>query len=493
MSTTLKSISMRNGFLLAALCAGTLTACSDTPLKLTNPNSATITGTASDPNALQLTATGLLSDFRAPRTGQMSGLGRLGRESYVFTPQEGRNTTNYLIGITVGTKQELDPAGFITATWNYTALRNIYNFKNAISANATLTATQKSAALGFAKTIEAAQLLGILITTDTLGEIVQMLDDPTKPAPFVSRDSAYKYILASFDSARTALAAGGAAFPFTLHSGFAGFNTPATFLQFTNAMEARAAADYATAGGGAAAWAKAQTALAGSFLNMGAANAAAMQAGVYHIYSTATGDATSGLDPVSNTTLYAHMSFLTDAQLKADGTADNRVLTKIKTGLPARQGPVTAAGPTSGTSTIGFNIYASLTSSVPVIRNEELILLNAEAKLATGDAAGAIAALNVTRTVSGGLPPSTLTAASAPSAILDQILYEKRYSLMFEGLRWVDMRRYGRLGQLPLDVTSGPNKNFVAIVAPIPQGECLTRAALSGVYLGPGGLNDCAP
>src|SRR6185437_13016190 len=226
-----------------------------------------------------------------------------------------------------------------------------------------------------------AQLLGILITTDTLGLIVQVLDDPTQPAPFVTRDSGYKYILASFDSARTALAAGGAAFPFTLHSGFTGFNTPATFLQFTNALEARAAADYATAGGGAAAWAKAQTALAGSFLNMGAANAAAMNAGVYHIYSSATGDVLSGLDPITNTTLYAHMSYLADAQLKADGTTDNRVLAKIKTGLPSRQGPVTAAGPTSASSTIGFNVYPTSATSIPVIRNEELILLNAEVKL----------------------------------------------------------------------------------------------------------------
>ena len=485
---------MRNRFLLAALCAGTLTACSDTPLKLTNPNSATISGASADPNALQLTATGLLSDFRAPRTGQIWNLGRLGREAYDFTPQEGRNTTAYLIGITVGTKQEIDPAnGFIAATWNYSALRDIYNFKNSINANATLTATQKSAALGFAKTLEAAQLLGIIITTDSLGLITQILDDPTTPAPFVTRDSAYKYILAAFDSAKTALAAGGNAFPFTLHSGFTGFDTPATFLQFTNAMEARAAADYATAGGGAAAWAKAQTALAASFLNMGAANAAAMQAGVYHVYSSSTGDVLSGLDPVTNTTLYAHMSYLTDAQLKADGTADNRLLTKIFTGLPSRQGPVTAAGPTSGSSTIGFKVYPTSATPIPVIRNEELILLNAEVKLGTGDLAGAIAALNITRTVSGGLPPSTLTAASAPSAILDQILYEKRYSLMLEGLRWVDMRRYGRLNQLPLDVPSGPNKNFVAIVAPIPQAECLVRAKLTGVYLGPGGLTDCAP
>ncbi len=491
MPITSKNYSMRKRIILTVLAGASLTACSDKPLQLVNPNSATITGTAGDPAALQLTATGLLSDFRNARA--ITGVGRLGRETYIFTPQEGRNTTNYLIGITVGTKQELDPAGFVTATWNYGSLRNIYNFKNAAATNATLTAAQKAATLGYAQTFEASELLGIIMTSDSLGLITQILDDPTQPAPFVSRDSAYKYIINTYDAARANLAAGGAAFPFTLHSGFAGFNTPATLAQFAAAMEARASAHYATLGGGAAYWAKAQTALAASFLNTNAATAAAMNVGVYHVYSAATGDALNGLDPVTNTVLYGHMSYLTDAQNKADGTQDNRVLTKIKLGLPSRQGPVTSAGPTSASSTIGFNVYPTSATPVPVIRNEELILLNAEAKLATGDAAGAIAAINTTRAVSGGLAQSALTPASTASSILDQILYEKRYSLMLEGLRWADMRRYGRLNQLPLDVTSGANKNFVAIVAPIPQNECLTRTKLSGAYLGPNGQNNCAP
>lgn len=488
---------MRNRILLAVLCAGALVACSASELNLTNPNSATIIGANADPTALQLQATGLLADYRGIRTGEMSGLGRLGRESYVFTPQEGRNTSNYLVGITVGSKRELDPAGFITATWGYGALRDNYNFRNTVNALPTtiLTAAQKSAALGFAKTLEAAHLLEIIITTDSLGAITQILPDPKAFAPFVSRDSVYKYILGTLDSALVALAAGSATFPFSLHSGFAGFNTPATFAQFTNALEARAAVDYAPlAGAGAAAmWAKAQTALGLSFLNMGATTAAAMNVGVYHVYSSATGDILSGLDPVTNTTLYSHMSYQTDAQLQADGiTPDNRYLTKISTGLPARAGPP-ASQPTSATSTHGFKIYSSSTSPVPVIRNEELILLKAETDLGLGNTAAAIADLNVTRVNMGLLPPATAATLTTPALILAQILYEKRYSLMFEGIRWADMRRYGLLSQLPLDITSGPNANFVAIVAPIPQSECLVRSGLTGAFLGPNGLNDCAP
>ena len=484
---------MRIRILAAVVCACALAGCRASDLNLLNPNSATIIGANADPTALQLTATGLLADFRSGRTGVMTSRGILGRESYIFTPQEGRNTTNALIGITVGSKQELDPAGFFPAPWNYNPLRDNFNFRNAINANSSLTAAQKSAALGFAKTLEAAVLLETILATDSLGAVVQILPDPTSLAPFVSRDSVYKYILGSLDSANTALAAGGATFPFTLHAGFAGFNTPATFAQFTNAILARAAVDYAPIGGGAAAWQKAQTALAASFLNMGATTAAAMNVGVYHIYSSATGDALSSLDPVTNTNLYAHTSFQTDAQLQANGQPDNRYLTKIRGGLPSRQGPLSGGLPTSAASTLGFSIYPLSTSPVPVIRNEELILLNAETRLGLGDAAGAIAALNITRVNMGLLPPTTLTPASPTSQILAAILYEKRYSLMLEGLRWVDMRRYGLLSQLPLDIPSGANKNFVAKVMPIPQGECLIRAKLTGDFLGPNGLNDCAP
>ena len=93
---------------------------------------------------------------------------------------------------------------------------------------------------------------------------------------------------------------------------------------------------------------------------------------------------------------------------------------------------------------------------------------------------------------SGGLPASTLTPTSTDDAILNGILYEKRYSLMMEGNRWVDMRRYNKLSALPLDIASGPNKNFVPKVMPIPQAECLNRISVGGALVGPNGQNNCS-
>src|SRR5690242_4740037 len=470
-------------------------ACSNRDLEIKNPNSPAIAGATADPTALQLLATGLLVDQRGTRSAFITNASVLGRESYTFTPTEGRNVTHPLIGIVVNGVQKLDPTGFAIGPWNaqYNALRDIYNFKNTVNAQPLLTAAQKSSALGFAETIEALMLFEIVQTHDTLGGITEIKADPKQLAPFVSRDSMYKYILNTFDDAATKLAAGGSAFPFNLPSGFSGFTTPAKFAQFTQALKAKAAAHYATAGGGATAWNAALTALGNSFLNAAATTRAAFDVGVYDTYG-ASPDTPNPLTQATNTNLYAHMSFQADAQLKADGvTPDDRYTTKIRTGLPSRQGPTVGNLPTTGSSTLGFSIWPTVASPIPLIRNEELILLRAEARLATADKAGAIADLNIVRQNSGGLPASTLTTASTDDQVLLGILYEKRYSLMMEGDRWIDYRRYNKLNLLPLDVPSGPNKNFVAIVNPIPQTECLVRVGQSGDMLGPNGRNDCAP
>jgi starch-binding outer membrane protein, SusD/RagB family len=482
----------------AAAIALAATACSEKAININNPNSALASGVASDPTALQLLATGLFADQRGTRTAMITNTGIFGREMYTLTPQEGRNTTHFLIGITVGGVQKLDPTGFANGSWTgeYGALRDIYNFKNTVNASAALSTAQKAASLGMAETFEGLMVLELLQTRDTLGVITEVQADPFALSPFVTRDSGYKFVLGILDDANTKLGQGGTAFPFTIAPGFgtavagANFTTPAGFAQFNRAIKARAAANYATSGGGTAAWQQVLSALSASFLNAGATTRAAFDVGPYDTYAPSP-DSPNGLTQATNTTLYAHMSFQTDAQTKASGQPDDRYTAKIRTGLPARSGPTTGDGPTSATTTLGFSIWPTTSSPIPIIRNEELILLRAEAKQGTGDKAGAIADLNIVRQNSGGLPASTLTAASSDDAVITGILYEKRYSLMMEGQRWVDMRRYKKLNLLPLDISSGANKNFVAIVMPIPQAECLVRLPKGGNFLGPNGLNDC--
>lgn len=460
-----------------ALTVASLAACSSDQLEITNPNTPSVASASADPQALQLQATGLLRQLRNGRGSYITSTGRFGREMFIYTPQEGRNTSAYLQGITGANK--LDPAGFAVENWatQYGNLRDIFNFKNSVASSTTLSAEQKSAATGFAKTLEGLELLYVLSTRDTLGIVVEIKQNASDLASFVSRDSAYKYILATLDEGNTALSAGGSAFPFALHSGFNGFNTPATFKLFNRAIAGRAAAYYATSGGGAAAWTRSLAALDASFLNKSATTRAELDAGPSHPYSGATGDANNPFFS-SSADLYLHPSIDADAPLKADGTKDNRYLAKVKA-KTLRSPP---SGVTGIASSLGFVGDASASASVAIIRNEELLLLRAEGLLATGDKAGALAIINSIRVNSGGLAPSTLTSASPDADVLTELLLQKRYSTLLEGLRWVDMRRYNRLGQLPLDASN----HFVAKVQPIPQAECLVRVGLTGGLAGPG-------
>ena len=180
-----------------------------------------------------------------------------------YTPQEGRNTTNFLIGITLSGKQKLDPAGFANGSWGgeFGALRDIYNFKNTINASSRNAARRRSrAALGFAETLEALMHVSrSLQTRDTLGADHR----DRRPIRSISRRSSAAIrgtstCWAFSTTPATKLGGGGAAFPFTLAPGFgtavAGqdFTTTAGFAQFNRALKARVAVNYATLGGGAA-------------------------------------------------------------------------------------------------------------------------------------------------------------------------------------------------------------------------------------------------
>src|SRR5436190_2439816 len=103
--------------------------CKQADIDITNPNVALAGAVATDPTALQLLATGLLVDQRGTRQALITNTGTLGREMYTFTPNEGRNTTNYLLGISVGGVQKLDPAGFANGSWGgqYGTARDVFN------------------------------------------------------------------------------------------------------------------------------------------------------------------------------------------------------------------------------------------------------------------------------------------------------------------------------------------------------------------------------
>ncbi|MDQ6828733.1 MAG: hypothetical protein M3081_07685, partial [Gemmatimonadota bacterium] len=320
---------------LAAAMMLAAAACNSDRLTVPNYQNPTPPAVAGDPRgAVQLFVNGILFRDRQGAAGYINGVGRLGRESQEFANTEARNISHYVTSLVN------DPTGFASGGnfgLFYTELLESSNFQNTINGLTSFTAAEKSASLGFAHTFDAYELyLAITVRGGGPGSLaayglpVTINADPAVLTPFVSRDSVYNYIIGLLNQAKTELAAGGAAFPFSLNAGFTSngtFNTPATFLQFNRALAARVNATRASLGvagcgapKSAACYTTVLTNLTESFFSPAPAD---FTKGVYRIYSTAANDAVNGFAPASDPSNLAHPSIRADAQ-----AGDTRVAAK---------------------------------------------------------------------------------------------------------------------------------------------------------------------
>jgi hypothetical protein len=405
------------------------------------------------PTKIAQAAQGLMLGTRTgigAQNGYVSLLGILGRESYNFDPADPRFITEMLIGPLDGGSPAFGGNLFAAP---YRNIRNANILLGALNTVVGLTAEQKAAVEGYAKTIQALDYLNVVNTRDDLGAPIDVNIGPTEaPAPIVAKAAVFTQIATLLDDGLTQLNAGGSAFPFALSPGFAGFNTPATFAEFNRALKARVEVYRGN-------YAAALTALNASFLD----TSEPLTLGVYHSYSTGSGDTQNALLDPTGRAILAHPSIVTDAENKPGGTPDDRVVSKVAQ-LAA---PRTVQGVTSDRV---FSIYNSNVTPIPIIRNEELILLRAEARYFTNDFIGALDDINFIRTTSGGLAPRGLFASQ--SDFVTELLKQRRYSLLFEGgHRWIDARRFGLLSTLPLALAS----HTVPSRFPFPEAECLAR------------------
>ena len=138
---------------------------------------------------------------------------------------------------------------------------------------------------------------------------------------------------------------------------------------------------------------------------------------------------------------------------------------------------------TGFSSSLGFIRYPSPNSSIPIIKNEELILLRAEANINLNDLGAALPDINQIRTESGGL--AALATLGTQEQAIDELLYNRLFSLLYEGgHRWIDLRRYGRLALEPAgdilpsrdpNAANGGGPEVVHQTLPIPRDEVLAR------------------
>lgn len=399
-------------FLMVALSGLMMISCSSSSdLSFADPNNPDETSAT-----IQLLVTGAEAEMRSEMGIYLRAVGIMGREAYYFEGADPRYSGELLTG-------PIDPGGFLTGR-PWTARYRVVKNCNLILEKAA--EEGDSGAAGFAKTIMAQQLLLNLNYMDSNGIRTDVATEPL--GPVVGKSAALDFIANTLDSGYTDLQGAGGAFSFNLSSGFADFNTPSSFATFNRALAARVDLYREDAQG-------ALDALAASFIND--SSPLDTTTGVYHVYSTASGDQVNPMYEVptaESIILHGHPSMQTDAE-----AGDGRYAGKIF----ERASDSSQAGLFSN---LAVTSYSSNTAPIGMVRNEELVLMRAEANIWLGNYGAAAADINLVREAAG-LGPVTLDASNA----IDQLLHERRYSLFLEGHRWVDMRRFGRLSSLPLD------------------------------------------
>jgi hypothetical protein len=412
---------IHNKIIVCILLAATLFSCKKQYESLNGPAVEDYLKNAT-PAQLNSLVIGSLSGMRNNEGMYLDVVGVVGREIYRFSSADPRYVTE-LLG---SGNTTLNNTGFyINNPWSsrYRTVKNCNVLIDAATNSTLISDELRKGYLGFAKTLKAFELLLNLNMTYTNGIRVDV-DDPNNLGPILSYDESIAAIAALLDEANSDL--NGAAIDFPM-PGFDGFEDAAGFAKVNRALAARVAVYRQQ-------WADALTDIDQSFFNLNAD----FYLGAFEVFSASSGDI---LNPAyfpqnqNGEVRLTHPSYVTNLQPN-----DDRI-----NKATLRDEPAANSGLSSDRDVW---VYTSSTAPIPIIRNEELILIYAEAKIQTNDLAAATTALNVIRKGHG---LGNYAGAQTQAALIDEMLYERRYSLFFEGHRWVDMRRYNRLDQLPVD------------------------------------------
>ncbi len=436
---------------------------------ITDPNNPSPIGTDPSPAEVGSAVAGIIIAARTDAADWILDAGIIGREAYRFDGSDPRFIDEWLAG-------PLDAGGgaFGGDHWleQYATILAANELLNVIGTATRLSAAQQSGVRGFAETFQALAFLGVLMghAEDSIPiDVNRPVTDP--PAPFVSNDSAFTFVSALLDTADAHLAAGGGSFSFAVPPGFGAFSSVAGFRQFNRALKARVEVYRASLGCGNPCYTTALALLApGGATFIDTLGALTLNRGVNFDYSTNPGDVPNPLfqDPISGENV-VHPSVRDSAELKVGGVGTDTIDTRYAEAV--LDSNTRSGGEPPLATDLRWLKYPRADASIPIIRNEELILLRAEANNALGNATAAAADINYIRVQSGGLAADATLAGATPAVRLDAIVKQRMFSLLFEGHRWFDMRRLGRLGDLPLDRPG----DVVHPTLPTPLAEVLAR------------------
>lgn len=405
------------------------------PDHISDPNNPSVSEVLENANASQLQnlMSGLLVRHRGSATGAMDFIGSLGREVYPMYASDPRFMGSWigLSGVNAETEASFYQNGQVW-TQPYQTIKQANILIESINNTDNITQEQKNGFLGVAKTFKAYQYLIPLMTQSESNGIRIDVDEPRNPGPFESYDEALTQIRDLLDEAQTNLQNAGDSFNFPLTSGLSQFNTPSTFIDLNRAIDARAAVYDEDWGGAIQSLQDADPFFDEAELNQPPSQSV-LNRGAYFVF-TGPPDAFNPYfypeNAETNQILMVHPSMIDDAE-----SGDQRVENKFF----ERDNSVTVGGKSASYQDHRF---ASNTDPFPWLRNEELVLIWAEAKAQRDegtDLADAVDAINYVRNA-WGLSDFTSTNQSD---IINQVLFERRYSLWGEfGHRWIDAKRY---------------------------------------------------
>ncbi|MBT8228817.1 MAG: RagB/SusD family nutrient uptake outer membrane protein, partial [Bacteroidia bacterium] len=335
--------------------------------------------------------------------------------------------TGELLGAGAG-EGALDNNGFLTTRTfaaGYRAIRNAQVLVKAVDNTvASLTDAEVNGFKGFSELVTSYELLKLLNKQYNTGVRLDIADADNLGPLVESYQDGLSHVSGRLDNAISLLNSAGSDLAFNLSAGYAGFSTPAGLAQFANALKARVEL---YRGNNSAAL----SALSASFFDMGGD----LDMGVYHFFGAGGNDILNPVFFVPAQDLFmAHPSWVNDAE-----AGDARLSKVTDLGSPVSIDDLTA--------THQVQVYSSNVDQIAMIRNEELVLIYAEANIGTDNAA-AVSAINVIRNAAG---LGDYSGGTDDGSLVDEVLHQRRYSLFGEGHRWVDMRRYGRLDQIPTD------------------------------------------
>lgn len=432
--------------------------------KIGDPNNPSVTsvGNNATKQQIQYLVTGLEARHRDYVGNVTNAWGSLGREVWLLNSSDTRNMTEWL-GL-ANFQLNANVFGFgATGGGSYASPYGAIKQANitlaAVSNTAQLNDLEKKSVNGFANTIIGYQMM---IPANWLYQNGIRIDvkSETNPGPFVSYTQALDYIKTQLDNGYGDLSTAGNVLPFKLSAGFAGYDTPAGLAKVNRAIAARLALYRKD-------WQGALDALNLSFMSL----TGDLNNGPKHTFSGGT-DATNPLFATLDRPNPGTLRVVSPSTIRDATPGDLRVQQKFfKLTTPF----IVTTSSVALTGEYQDKRYGT-SNTVPVtfIRNEELILIKAEAEAQLGHTGNAVDAINIIRNAAS---IGDYKGATDKNSLLKEILYQRRYSLWAEpwGHRWIDVRRYTGPGLLFAnmneEIDTSFDKGTIYTQFPLPQAE----------------------